>query len=107
MNFNLKISENAKIDIKEILAYIKNTLGNPQAATSLADLITSEINTLKQFPFSGTPVPDTFLADLGFRFLLIKNFKAYYIADKDSKEVTIVRFLYSGRNYENILKEEI
>ncbi len=40
MNFNLKISENAKIDIKETLAYIKNTLGNPQAATSLADLIT-------------------------------------------------------------------
>ena len=52
MNFNLIISENAKIDIKETLAYIKNTLGNPQAATSLADLITSEINTLKQFPFS-------------------------------------------------------
>ena len=89
------------------MAYIKNTLGNPQAATSLVDLIISEINTLKQFPFSGTPVPDTFLSDLGFRFLLIKNFKAYYIADKGKKEVIIVRFLYSGRDYENILKDKI
>ena len=65
-----------------------------------------EITSLKQFPFSGTPVPDDFLADLGFRFLLIKNFKAYYIADKDTKKVTIVRFLYAGRDYEKLLITE-
>ena len=93
MNFNLKISENAKIDIKETLAYIKNNLGNPQAATSLADLITSEINTLKQFPFSGTPVPDTFLADLGFRFLLLMLEVFYQMSRQLLKLLNILEFL--------------
>ena len=107
MKFELIISETAKTDIRNTLSYIKDSLGNHKAASELADFITSEIHSLIQFPFSGTPVPDSFLADLGFRFLLIKKFKAYYIADKDKKKVTIVRFLYAGRDYESILKEEV
>ncbi len=107
MNFELLISDKAKNDIRSSLEYIKNSLNNPRAATNLADLITQEINSLKQFPFSGTPVHEQFLSDFGFRFLLIKNFKAYYITDKESQKVTIVRFLYAGRDYENILKDEM
>ncbi|MCR4712979.1 MAG: hypothetical protein K5751_01205 [Treponemataceae bacterium] len=87
MNFELIISEKAKTDIRDTLAYIKNTLANSKAASSLANLITIEISSLRQFPFSGTPVPDQFLADFGFQFLLINNFKAYYIVDKDTKRL--------------------
>ena len=107
MNYKLDIADSAKADIKETLAYIKTTLSNPKAASELADLITSEIESLKKFPLSGTPVTDQFLAKYGFRFLLIKNFKAYYIADKSKKLVTIIRFLYAGRDYESILGEEV
>ena len=107
MNFELIISKKAKTDIRDTLVYIKNTLANSKAASSLANLITIEISSLRQFPFSGTPVPDQFLADFGFRFLLINNFKAYYIVDKDTKKVTIVRFLYAGRDYESILNDDL
>lgn len=105
--FEIIISDTAKQDIRESLFYIKNTLYNSKAASELADKIETDIASLSQFPFSGTPVPDSFLADLGFRFLLIKNYKAYYIADKDKKKVNIIRFLYAGRDYETILKTEI
>ena len=104
--FELIISDSAKSDIREALSYIKNTLFNPKAAEELADMIEEEISALAQFPLSGTPVPDQFLADYGFRFLLIKNYKAYYIADKNKKTVNIIRFLHSSRDYENILKSE-
>ena len=107
MNYKLDITDSAKADIKESLAYIKNTLLNSKAATELADLITEEISSLKKFPFSGTSVTDQILADYGFRFLLVKNYKAYYIADKNKKLVTVIRFLYAGRDYESILKEEV
>ena len=106
MNFNLIITDKAKADIREALAYIKNSLCNEKAAAELADFITSEIHSLKKFPFSGPIVADRFLSENGFRFLLIKNFKAYYIAEKSKKTVTIIRFLYAGRDYENILKDE-
>ena len=85
MKFEIIIVDHAKQDIRENLAYIKNTLCNSKAATELADLIEKEISSLIQFPFSGTPVQDPFLAHYGFRFLLIKNYKVYYIADKDKK----------------------
>ncbi len=99
----LIITESAKKDIREALSYISNVLFNKKAASELADMIEEEISMLAQFPLSGTPVPDQFLADYGFRFLLIKNYKAYYIANK--RTVTIIRFLHSSRDYENILKE--
>lgn len=105
--FEIIIAEHAKQDIRNNLAYIKNTLCNQKAALELADMLEKEISYLSQFPFSGTPVPDQFLADYGFRFLLIKNYKVYYISDKDKKLVHIVRCLHGSRDYENILREEI
>ena len=101
----LIITESAKKDIREALSYISNVLFNKKAASELADMIEEEISMLVQFPLSGTPVPDQFLADYGFRFLLIKSYKAYYITNK--RTVTIIRFLHSSRDYENILKENI
>ena len=82
MNYKLFITDSTKADIKGALSYIKDYLLNPKAANELAEFITDEINSLKKFPFSGTPVQDKILSDYGFRFLLIKNYKVYYIADK-------------------------
>lgn len=104
--FKIIIADNAKQDIKNTLAYIKDILFNPKAATELADMLESEISSLAQFPLSGTPVQDQFLADLGFRFLLIKNYKVYYIADEAKKKVNIIRFLHASRDYEAILKTD-
>ena len=106
MNYKLFITDSAKADIKGALSYIKDSLLNPKAANELAEFITNEINSLKKFPFSGTPVQDKILSDYGFRFLLVKNYKAYYIADKNKKLVTVIRFLYVSRDYESILKED-
>ena len=105
--YSIEISESAKADIKEILSYIKDFLHNPKAASNLADLLTQEISSLAQFPFSGTPVQDRFLVNYGFRFLLVNNFKVFYIAlDRpDSKQVRIIRVLYARRDYEKILND--
>lgn len=107
--YKLDISETAKADIKEILSYIKNSLQNPKAATNLADLFTSEISSLARHPFSGTPVQDKFLSQYGFRYLLVKNFKFFYVVSEsdEGKTVKIVRVLYARRDYESILSEEI
>ena len=104
--FEIIIADKAKQDIKNTLVYIKENLLNPKAATELADMLESEISSLSQFPLSGTPVPDQFLSDLGFRFLLIKKYKVYYIANEDKQKVNIIRFLHASRDYENILKNE-
>ena len=105
--YRVEVSESAKADMKEILSYIKDSLHNPKAASNLADLLVQEISSLSQYPHSGTPVQDRFLANYGFRFLLVKNFKVFYITieQKDNKQVRIIRVLYARRSYENLLDE--
>ena len=106
---DLIITKTAKNDIRTNLAYLKEVLLNPKASTNLADEITSEFNMLQDNPKSGPYVQDPFLAKLGFRFLLIKNYKAYYVVTEDEsvQEVHIIRFLHSKMNYESILNEEL
>lgn len=105
----IEISESAKDDIKEILSYIKDSLQNPSAASNLADLFTREISTLEKHPYSGTPLQDRLLENCGFRFLLVKNFKVFYVVREqgDNKQIRIVRVLYARRDYETILAEEV
>lgn len=105
---DIVISNSAKKDIESSLLYIRDVLQNPLAATKLADSIASQIDLLKQHPKSGPKVQDTFLAEQGFRFLLIKNYKLYYIIKTDGTKITIliIRFLFSKMNYEKILKTE-
>ena len=106
--YKIEISESAEADIKEILSYIKDSLHNPMAASNLADLFVQEISSLAKHPYSGTPVQDRFLANYGFRFLLVKNFKVFYITvnQKGYKQVRIIRVLYARRDYEKILEGE-
>ncbi|MBP3771291.1 MAG: type II toxin-antitoxin system RelE/ParE family toxin [Treponema sp.] len=105
----IEISESAKADIKEILFYIKDSLQNPSAASNLADLFTREISSLEKHPFSGTPVQDRFLSNYGFRFLLVKNFKVFYVVGEqgENKQIRIVRVLYARRDCETILEREV
>lgn len=105
----LNITDTAKADIKETLSYIKDTLCNPKAASTMADLITEEFSLLLDNPKSGPKVNDQFLAEYGFRFLLIKNYKAYYLLSEEDDNITIniIRFLYARRDFESILSEEI
>lgn len=103
------ITDSAKTDIKNSISYIKDILCNQKAASNLSDEIIEEIQLLKDNPRSGPYVKDFFLANLGFRFLLIKNYKVYYLInrDKDKETIQIVRFLHSKMDYETILKNEL
>lgn len=103
------ITESAKSDIKDSLSYIKNNLCNSKAASDLADAIAEEISLLKDNPKSGPYVKDSFLANIGFRFLLIKNYKFYYLIKESevTQIIYIVRFLHSRMDYESILQDEI
>ena len=75
--FEIIITDKAKQDIKKTLAYIKEKLFNPKAATELADMLESEISSLSLFPLSGTPVPDQFLSDFDLRPNLMDYYKRH------------------------------
>jgi plasmid stabilization system protein ParE len=101
--YKLNFSKNFRDDVKSSVNYIKNTLQAPTASERLKDEIKKTYKKVRQTPFMYPVVPNDYLASMGFRFTMVKNYMLFYIIEE--KEVNIIRFLYGRRDWINILKE--
>lgn len=106
MNYKLHITNKAVRDMKEAADYIEFNLMNPQASDALLDKADEEINGLAFMPEKHKTVDDPILAAWGIRMIIVNNYFAFYIIDKDTKTVHIIRFLYGKRNWMSILRNE-
>ena len=85
MNYTIHITKKAEADIESAADYIEHTLLNPKAADSLLAFAERKINALSCMPQSHQLVDDAVLKALGIRYLLIKNYIAFYTIDEVSK----------------------
>jgi len=102
--YTLNFSELFRGDVKSSVSYIKHTLQAPAAAQRLKDEIKKTYKKIKETPFIYPAVPDEYLASMGFRFVMVKNYMIFYIVEKE--HINIIRFLYGHRDWINILKEK-
>ena len=101
--YTLNFSELFRGDVKSSVDYIKRTLQAPAAAQRLKDEIKKTYKKIKETPFTYPAVPDEYLASMGFRFVMVKNYMIFYIVEEN--QINIIRFLYGHRDWMNILKE--
>lgn len=106
MNYQIHITKKAEQDLEGAADYIEFTLLNPDAADALLDKAEEKINSLSYMPQTHQLVDDPVLAAWEIRFILVNNYIAFFIIDKQAKIVHIVRFLYQKRNWIQILKTE-
>lgn len=104
MKYNIHITEKAEADINAALDYIEFNLMNPIAAENLLKILEKDISTLADSPYSHRIIDDPVLNAWRVRFLIIKNYMAFFVIDEDSKTVHVIRFLYGRRNWIHILK---
>jgi plasmid stabilization system protein ParE len=90
----------AEADLDGIYAYIADVLHNPPAADKFYDGILHGCESLSVFP-NGCPVDPM---NGNYRFLLVGNYKAFYIVDEPDKTVYIFRVLYGASDYVKLLK---
>jgi plasmid stabilization system protein ParE len=102
--YTLNFSELFRNDVKSSVGYIKHTLQAPVAAQRLKDEVKKTYKKIKETPFIYPAVPDEYLASMGFRFVMVKNYMIFYIVEE--KQINIIRFLYGHRDWINILKEK-
>ena len=100
------ITKPAELDIAEAARYIAKELQNPAAADRLLDDIVSAVSSLEKMPKGYALVRNDHLANLGFRFLPVHNYLAFYIVKEDAQSVTIERFLHSRRDWIHIIGGE-
>lgn len=104
MSYNLHITSLAERDLNSAADYIEFVLKDPQAADHLLDAAEKQINELAQFPRRSPLVDDKLLASWGLRITQVNNYLAFYTICEEKNLVTIVRFLYSKRDWVSILK---
>ena len=105
MNYSLNITDLAEEDILITVRYISGVLKNPIAVNNLLDEIELHEKILEDTPYIYPFVNDEYLSEKGLKYIRIKNFLLFYIIDEDTRIVNVIRFLYSRRNWKDILKE--
>ena len=106
MTYLVNITDIAERDILSAVKYIAGILNSPAAANNLLDEIERHEVILESTPKMYPLVYDECLAARGLRFVMIKKYILFYTVNEDEKQVNVVRFLHSRRNWKNILVTE-
>jgi len=101
--YNIEITKPAEQDLYQIRSYISKELLEPETARRVVSKIAKSIITLEDMPLRNSLVADERLAHKGIRKIIVDNYTIFYIANEERKVVTIVRILYSRRNWESLL----
>ena len=103
MAYKVVETRSAGKDIAEILGYIAGTLGNLPAAALFADELASKYESLSENPYMYEQSRDLLLKSRGYRRVVIKNYVMLYLVDQAAREVHIVRVIYGGRDYAELI----
>lgn len=74
----LRYTPRAIRDLTEIQRLIRDTYGNPKAASRITSAILSSCATLKQFPRSGTSLTARFDIETDLRYLVCEGYMIFY-----------------------------
>lgn len=101
--YSVSLSLEAKEDIRSIAAHITYTLKNKISARNQTRRIRNEIRELNQFPERYGFVEWEPWHSMDVHKMPVDNFVVYYLVDKDTKSVLVIRIFYGGRDVEGII----
>ena len=101
--YNVDITDLGKQDIRDIAAYISETLLEPTLAENTVESILDAIFSLDCMPARVPLVRDNRLAKMGIRGLFVKNYTVFFRINETIKNTEVIRILYSRRDWQAIL----
>ena len=104
MTYHVNYSAEAKQDLRDIYSYIAFELLEPDTAAGQTQRIIDAILTLNNMPLRHTLYEDEPWHSLGLRYLPVDNYVIYYLPDKSTYSVDIIRIMYGGRDAKNQLR---
>ena len=105
MDYSVKLTPHAIVQIQETIAYISKVLLVPETARAWADYLQNEISCLDTMPSRYSAVEEEPWKSRGYRKMPVKNFIVYYYVDEASKTVWVTAVIYGRRDQLNALKE--
>lgn len=105
MIYSVKISAQAEEDLKGIFEYIAFDLMSLQNANAQLGRLESDILKLKQMPERFRLYEKEPWLSRGLRVMPVDNYLVFYIPDKKTQTVTVIRVMYGSRDTEKQLNQ--
>lgn len=102
--YDVKILDEAKDDIKEIVIYIKTKLKEPEIAKQYSKAFKEEISKLKDNADAYNVIDNEITGKSDIRKINVKNFMIFYRIIERIKEVQIIAVYYSRSNWHKNIK---
>lgn len=91
-------SQQAKNDLHDIYAYIRNALQSPENAAGITERIMKEIRSLETMPERNPLYTEEPWKSKGMRYTAVQRYMIFYMMDKEAQTVSIIRVMYGGRD---------
>ena len=105
MNWDVKFTDQARRDIRDIMDYITYELQEPQVAVKLVRQVTKEILALNQIPMQYWLYDEESWKSQGLRCFPVKNYLIFYYPDETQNTVYAVRVICGGQDISRQLSE--
>lgn len=105
MEYSVKLTPHAIVQIQETIAYISKVLLVPETARAWSDYLQKEIAGLSTMPERFSSVDEEPWQSRGYRKMPVKNFIVYYFVDDGNKTVWVTAVVYGRRDQLNVLKD--
>lgn len=103
MIYEIKLSEQADKDLREIFEYIAFDLQSLENASGQLDRLEEHISKLHTMPERYPKYEKEPWKSRELRVLPVDNYLIFYISNSDKKIVTVIRVMYSGRDIDTQL----
>lgn len=107
MTYKIVITKTAQKEVLEAVKYISDELKSHQSALNLFNYAYEQFNSLSELPKRNAEINAFVIGISGIRYIIVKNYLAFYTVDDNSMTVKILRFLYNKRDWQHILKTSL
>ena len=103
MIYEVITTNQADADLRGIYEYIAFELLSPDNAAGQLARLDEHIIGLEEFPKKFRPYEKEPRNSRGLRVMPVDNYLVFYIPNKDTGSVTVIRVMYAGRDVDNQL----
>lgn len=103
MKYSIIRTDKADEQLREIIFYIADDSGSIDISLNYLEKIEKAINSLEDFPASGSVPKYSILRKQGFRVLIVERHLVFYKINDEKKEVVIYAVVDGRREYRNLI----
>src|SRR5215207_4911593 len=100
MDYQIKLSRSARLDIQDIVRYI--SIDDPDHGLRFGKFLIQHTKNLDHFPERGRVVPE--FDDESIREIIVRAYRIVYRLDHYQRSIEIIRFWHAGRGSPEILE---